>query len=364
MDKFTSKHIAFVLLGTSIVSMKTYPTILTRSGGRDTWIAVIISSVLIFLYIVYSMRIFQKCNCFNLYKIYCMSFGKIIGNILYCFFMLTLFFTLIEGASVEASSMHTNMLIETPSWFFMLLFVLPAIYTVNQDIVAIISVTMIGITLITLAGINLGILTIRYKKPSYLLPVFEHGITPGFIACILKSLGIYSCVSIAFPYIRYIKDKSKLIKHMIIGLIYVLQMEIIAITGVIMTFNVERLNPMSYPKLLQTQLVSYFRFLESGEFFVMLQILGGWFIKYVLTMFAVLLLLKDIKLDNKYSIYIISAFVYAASFFAGKNLFILFKLINYYTYISLINFFIVPLIALSIFSIKNRNSENMQNNIQ
>ena len=35
-------------MGTTIVSLKTYPTIITRSGGRDTWIAFIIASVLIF----------------------------------------------------------------------------------------------------------------------------------------------------------------------------------------------------------------------------------------------------------------------------------------------------------------------------
>jgi hypothetical protein len=95
-------------------------------------------------------------------------------------------------------------------------------------------------------------------------------------------------------------------------------MEIISMTGVITTFGPDRAMNIWYPKLIQTQLVSYFGFLESGEFFVMLQIVGGWFIKYILTFYGLIALLKEFNLISKYSfIYFFLTFLF--SFLISKN---------------------------------------------
>jgi len=129
-------------------------------------------------------------------------------------------------------------------------------------------------------------------------------------------------------------------------------MEIIATTGVIATFDIARINHMAYPKLLQTQLVSHFRFLEAGELFVMLQIVGGWYIKYVVTFYALIKMLKGLKINAPYFIYIISLLVAVSAYFAANDLFLLFRLLNYYTYIALINFVVIPLFAFTVFSFK------------
>ncbi|QUH18799.1 hypothetical protein [Alkaliphilus sp. B6464] len=54
--------------------------------------------------------------------------------------------------------------------------------------------------------------------------------------------------------------------------------------------------PMPYPKLRQAQQVSYMRFLEFGELYVMLQIVDGWILKYVVAFYAILLLSKEFNL--------------------------------------------------------------------
>ena len=87
-------------------------------------------------------------------------------------------------------------------------------------------------------------------------------------------------------------------------------MEVFANIGVLTTFGVSRVLRINYPKLIQTQLVSYFSFIEGGEFFVMLQMVGGWFIKYVLALNAILILLKKLSFISKYWIYIITLFVF------------------------------------------------------
>ncbi len=353
MDKFNSRHIIFLICGTAIVSLKTYPAVFTKTGGRDSWIGIIISSVLIALYFLYIIRVCKKTNTYSLYKIFCGVFGKIVGTIFIILYMLTLFITLVESSAVEANSMHTNMLLQTPQWFFILFFIIPAIYTLKKGKVAIMSVTIIGIILIMLAGINLAALTAKYKKIQYLFPVFKDGITPGFIDSILKTLGLYGSISIVLPYLSEIKDTKKLVRDSLIGLLIVIQMEIVSLTGVIMTFGINRANLISYPKLIQTQRVSLFDFLEMGELFVMLQIVGGWFIKYVLTFFALTKLLKDININNKYIHYVISIFVFLFAFAASNNLFTLFRFLSYYTYVSLVGFIIIPFTTFIMYDIKN-----------
>lgn len=364
MDKFTSKHYAFLILATGIVSLKTYPGIFIEKGGRESWIATILASLLILSLYIYIIGICRKYNCYSFYNIYIKALGEKLGKIFIGIFMATLFITLIECASAEANSMHTNMLLETPIWYLLLFFIVPIIYTVRKDIVAIITVTMIGIVLIMIAGINLAILTSKYKNFQLLFPIFSKGLHGGFFIATIKILGLYGSAFIALPYLSKIKDTKKIIKHTIIGLLIVIQMEIVAVIGVIASFGVDFAKTMPYPKLLQTQQISYARFLEFGELYVMLQILGGWILKYVISFYAILLLTKEFnpKFKKKYFTYItygISILVYIVAYFVASNIFVLFSFFNIYSYISFINFIVIPFIVFTIFAVKMKSKKSL-----
>ncbi|MBM7614816.1 GerAB/ArcD/ProY family transporter [Alkaliphilus hydrothermalis] len=356
MDKINPKHYAFLILATCIVSLKTYPKVFIQNGLRDSWVAVITSSILILLFLIYVIKTCQKNNVYNLVEIFQGALGKTFGNVMLGLFCLTLFFTLVESAAVEASSMHTNMLVATPVWFFILFFVGPAIYTLKQDLVAIITVTLIGISLIIIAGMNLAAMTHPYKDYSLLFPVFARGISGGFILSILQTLGLFGCVSITFPYLVDVTSKKRLLLYAVLGILFVIQMQIVSTTGVIATFDISRINQMPYPKLLQTQLVSHFRFLEAGELFVMLQIVGGWYIKYVVTFYALIKILKGLKINTPYMIYIISLMVAISAYLAGNDLFVLFRFLAYYTYIAFVGFVVIPTFVFAVFSFKNQKS--------
>lgn len=365
MDKFTSRHYAFLILATGIVSIKTYPGILIKDGGRESWIGIIIASILMIVFYVYIIGICKKYNCYSFYKIYERALGEKLSKVFIGLFMITLFITLVESASTEANSMHTNMLLDSPVWYLLLFFIIPIIYTIRKDIVAVITITMIGIVLIMLAGINLSILTARYKSFERLFPIFSHGLHKGFFISIIKMIGLYGGISITLPYLAKIGNTKKITKHTVVGLLIVAQMQIVAIAGVIMTFGVDYVKPMPYPKLIQTQQVSYMRFLEFGELYVMLQIVGGWILKYVISFYAILLLSKEFNLKKKHLIYItyiISALVYIASHFIANNLFVLFTFLNIYSYICFINFIIIPFIIFTIFAVK-MNKEKSEANV-
>lgn len=354
MDKFNTRHLGFLFLAAAIVSMKTYPNVFTNNGGRDSWIAVIIASAIIFVYFVAVLKLCKRTNTYDMVKIYRAAVGEKLGNFLLGLFALTLFLTMVESAAVEASSMHTNMLLETPVWFFLLLFVFPAAYTAGRDLVGIVTVTVIGISLIIFAGTSLAFLTSKYKESYLLFPVFQNGVNKGFLLSILQILGLYGSVTIVFPYLTEIKSKKHLLRDSIISILFIIQMQIVSITGVLMSFDVERVNNIPYPKLLQTQLVSHFRFMEAGEVYVMLQIVGGWYIRYVVAFYALIKVLSALNIRHKYHILIITCLTGVAAYFAGNNLFRLFKLLDVYTYICFVNLLVIPAIIFMIFAKKSQ----------
>lgn len=351
MDKFNAKHLGFVLVGVSVVSLKTYPTIMTRNGGRDTWIAMLASGLITLIYLFFALQVFRKSDFASLSGIYRTAIGKVFGHFFIFFFGLTLFLTLVECASTESNSLHTNMLLDTPSWQIMLFFIPPALYSIKRGIAAIMTVTIISMVAVTISGINLAILTYPYKHIDYIKPILENGLTPGLFYSFLQQLGLFGCFAILYPFFSYLGDKKKTTKYIMIAMIFVVQMEIIALSGVIMTFDINFLNTMSYPKLLQTQLVSKFPFLEAGELFVMLQMVGGWLAKYILCFFALIRLI-EVHIKIKYLEYWISGLCFAVSYFVSDNLFMLFKYLDFYTYVTLVNFVVIPSVMFMIYAIK------------
>ena len=356
MDKFSPKHYVFLLLATGIVSMKTYPIVFIQPAGRDSWVAVIGASILIFLAFLFMIKTLKSRPNTTLLNVYQTAVGKTFGTILIGIFMLVMLLTMVESACIEADSMHQNMMVETPSWYFLLFFTIPALYVIRKDTVAVIIITIIGIVLIMIAGIHLGILTTQQKNIMFLFPVFEKGLTGGFFTSMFKALGAYGFIGITLPYLSSVTEKREsLSKYTIIGLLIIIQMQIVSITGIFMTFSPADAESYYYPKLLQTHLVSYFEMLEFGELYVMLQILGGWLLKYVVTFHALIEILKsfDVKKHIIYILtFIITGVVTILSFLATYTSIRLFNLLYYFPWISLANFVVIPLIIFSIYRIK------------
>lgn len=341
----------FLIFGTSIVSLKTYPNLIVMLSGRDAWIAVAVASIFFFLYFLYLVEICLKTNNFNLIKIYKGALGNKIGFIFIVFYIITLFIALIECSSVEGSSVKNHLLINTPVWYNLLFFFLTTLFAIKKNMNALIITCIVGLTFIFIAGINLAFLTIKYKDFKYIYPIMANGIDKNFILSVIKALALYSTIFITFPFLDYVEDKYLLKKNIIIALLIVIQMEIVSMHGLITTFGPNRSVDILYPKIIQTQLVSMFHFLESGEFFVLLQIVGGWLIKYLIVSFSIMILVKYFNYHNKNILYIITAVLYIITFFISRNNMILFEFIQILPWIYLVNFFIIPCIVFTIYYI-------------
>jgi spore germination protein (amino acid permease) len=347
----------FIIWGLIIVSIKTNINVFIREGGRDSWISMMFASFTILFFLMYVLKIFINNKDLNFVKVYKTALGNFLGSIFLFLLILTMFLTLIEAASVESNSMHTNLLIETPPWYLTMFFIIPAIYTVKKGVTPIIGVCIIGILFAMFAGINLVILTSKYKDYNYLLPVLKNGFTTGMFRAYIKSLGFYGNVLVLFSYFSFVKDKKSIKKYCLVAILIVIQMHIVSMVGAIASYGADRVVNISYPKLNQTQEINYFGFLESGEFFVMFQIIGGWFVKYTLSFYALLKTLNEMNIKNKYLIYIISLLVFILTYFTATNIFFLNKFLNFYAYVCLINFIIIPFIMVTIFKIRTKTTK-------
>ncbi|GAA0747021.1 endospore germination permease [Clostridium oceanicum] len=353
----------FIIIGVAIVSLKTYPVVFLVDGRNSSWVGTIIASVIIFFYYLYIIRVMKKTKKYDMWDIYKGAFGKYIGGFLFSVLIINLFLVLVESCSVEANCLHTNLLQNTPIWFIMAMFIISSIYVMFKGNKAIILTTILGISFICVAGINLGFLTFKYKKLKYLFPIFENGISFGFLKSTIKILGLYANILISAFYISQIKNKKNVKKISIIGLIIVIQMIIVSTTGVISTFGIDRAVTMAYPKLVQTELASYFGILEVGELFVMLQMVAGWFIKYIVAFEALLIAIKHLNIKNKRKIIIVIISIIAGvlCLIVNKNIYRLLFTLQVYSYICFVNFFVIPIVVFLIFSIKNNMNKNKKN---
>lgn len=353
MDKISSKHLIFIILGLGVVSLKTYPQIVIYYGKNDSWLAVAAASVLIILFLFFVLSVCVKSNCYNMVTIYQNAAGKFLGTFLIILFLITLFLTLLECAAVDTNLFHSSSLLETPQWFFLLFIIIPAVYPLRLNKTAFMTVVTVTMTLLFISGINLAILTQKYKKIKYILPIMADGITMDFLTAIVKSLCLYSFVIVIILFLEDVLDKKSIVKSSLWGMLLLVQMEIFSMSGTLMTFYYERALKISYPKITQSQLVNYFGFLESGEFFVLFQTFSGWFIKYILIFYALIRILKYFNMDKKYILYLISALVYSLTVLITENQLLMFKLLNYLSFICLTNFILIPFVVFLVYRLKN-----------
>lgn len=365
MDKLSFKHIFFFICATAIASQKTYPELFMNISGRDSWITDIIASVIMLIYFDYIINIWVKNNCKSMVDVFDRAFGKIIGRFFLAAFIFIMFLSLLESVSVESSVIHTNLFIESPIWYIALFVVLPGLYVLKNGRYSVVVVLIVSMGISIFNGINLAMLTQHYKDYRRLFPVLKNGIDINFLISIVKTIGMYSSISIVIPVLSQLKNSKGLRKYAFLSNLFIAQMVVVSTIGVLATFNAERANTLVYSKLIETQLVSYFGFIASGEFYVIFQTISSWFSKYIATFFSILILICELKGGKKLSLHkyqiIMSAVVYGISCFIAKKLIVLFDFLNVYVYICFGVFFILPIVAFTLFNIRNMYSIKTEN---
>lgn len=369
MVKLNSKHLMFLIVGVATVALKTYPTLLIRDAGKDTWIAVTLACVLTFFSLWFVLHAASITGNYVLPEAFEKAYGPWPGRIMTGFFLFCLLLTLFESSAVEANALHTNFIVNTPVWIFLLMSVGASVYVVSKGSPAVVTTSILSLTMISLSGTLLAVLTQKYKDFRLLLPILENGVTPGLLTATLRAWGALGCVFALFPYLSGISVKRRITLHSLLAMLFVIQIQIVSILGVLSTFTVPYAKELIYPKLTQTQLVSYFEFMEAGELFVMLQMVAGWFMRFCIIFFSLLDMLRRLfasapKLLFKILPYPLALLAYLVSGFVGSNLNRLFHSLDVLLYLQLFGFVILPLTTYSVLLARVRRKKKANGNSQ
>ncbi|MBA5850075.1 endospore germination permease [Clostridium sp. cel8] len=362
MGKFSFGHIFFLICAVSIASLKTYPQLFMALSGRDSWICSIIAFAIIVIYFDYIIQIYIKNDYCSIGQIFETAFGKYLGKFFLSIFTFEVIVSLIESMSVESNVIHTNFFLESPVWYVALFVVIPGFYVVKNGAYSIMVVLMGSMAMSTINGINLAMLTAPFKDYRRLFPVFENGLYANFFISIVKIIGMYSSIAIVIPCLSKLNKNKNARKYALISNLFIAQMILISTIGLLATFDVKRGNNIIYPKLIQTQLISFFGFIADGEFYVIFQLISSWFAKYVTAFFAVIILFKELNLNekflNKKTEAVLSIIIYVISCFVGREVIYLFKILDIYIYMNVVVFFILPIVTFTLFNIKNKKNIN------
>lgn len=352
MNKLSSKHYIFFLLAVSLISLRGYSSIFIKLGRRDTWLAALIAGLIFVLYSFFIFYVSKKTDTFDIRYVFNNAFSKTIGNILIILFCIGLFLTSIESASVQCDSIHSNIFIETPIWYCLLFFIIPGMYLMTKRIDTLIVVVILTVLVALGADVLTEAFTIPYQHPQNCLPILSSGINKDFLLCILLSLGGFSSVAIAFPFLRYVDKKEKLLRNTTITNIFIVLLVSFSFFVLIATFGRVRSANIYYPDFVAAQRIQLKGFIEFGDLLFLLRTVSVWLIKYVLCAVAILYIYKDKFTNKKIFAVIYSIVAYICAYIASKNHFLLFYLLKYYQLVSLLLLIIVPFIAYLIYYIK------------
>ncbi|MGL5378872.1 GerAB/ArcD/ProY family transporter [Clostridium sp.] len=352
MNKISSKHFVLFIIGVAFISIKTYPSLFIALWGRDTWICSLIASIIFMAYAIYLIYICVKTNTFNINKIFKEALSPFIGNIFLFIFILTLFLTALECASVEANALHSTIFLDTPVWYALIFFLLPSAFILNKSLRTTLIFILISVSTLIINAILFTALTQSYKNMNYVLPFMGNGLNKEFFNTILFILGSLSSFAISLPYLKFLTIKDHIKKHSLYGVLIVSAIVVISTLGMITAFGPLRASNIFYPELVLGQRIELAGFIEFGEIFFIIQTVIGLFVKYILASYGIIIICEKFMKKRKIFVLFYTIIVFVLSNFIGRNNLTLFNLLKYYQIILLIVFGAIPLIVFTIYLVR------------
>ena len=353
MSKISTKHFIFFILGVTIISLKSYTSLFITLGDRDTWLIALLASIVFVAYLIYIISICIRTKTFDLKEIFTKSYPKVVSQILLFLFALNLFINSLESASVEISAIHSTLFLKTPVWYALIFFMLPSFFILTKDLRTILIFVLISVFGFILNGILFFALSQFYTELDNLLPLLGNGFSYKFVETFIYILGGYSTFLIAIPYLKYIDNHDKLKKHSLYAGVIISLFIVLTFIVIISAFGPNRAKNIFYPEFILSQRIKLAGFLECGELFFIIQTALGFFIKYILSTYAILILYsKEIK-NKKVFIGIYSFLIFILSNYLGGNNYYLHQSLKFIQSINLVIFLVIPLITFTIYNFKN-----------
>ena len=338
MDKLSPKHLILLILAVSIISLRSFSSIFISIGGRDTWFLALIASIIMLLIIWIIFKHIIKTNYFDI----CRD-----NIILKTISIISLFLLCIECATTEATSIHNNYFLNTPTWFCLLFFIISATYVACKSFNSVLITTIVLVIINLFGDVMILILSSKYLDLNNLLPMFTTTSPKDKVMCIVSILGGLSSIIIIMPYLRLLVHKKSLLSDCILSIIIIGIIITTAFASMIAFLGSTRGGYIFFPEYIEFQRIKIADFIEFGELFFIFRSVSIYFIKYVLCLYGLKLIIKKTESKNTLFITLISIAVFIISNYLSSNTYTLFNFLQLLMYSLCAMFIIFSIITIT-----------------
>lgn len=285
-DSVTPLHIILLLMTASGLKNHVFAiSPLISTAGRDAWMTVLITMVLILLWAPVLIYIHKKTNGRSIME----WLSKTIGIIGTRIFMVIIICYLLLSASVSLRETitWTNIayLPETPPILLTFIFVIICWFFSISKFRTINIVNVFLLFFVIIFGFFVAIANFQYKNYSLLLPFLENGYAPVIKGIKYQASGM---VELFFFLLLQHKIKEPLrFRHFFITILILTGLTIGPLMGSIVEFGPTEATRQRFPPYEQWGLVSIGRFIEHVDFLSIYQWLSGVFIRISLLFFII-----------------------------------------------------------------------------
>lgn len=249
-----------IQVGVGVISL---PYDIFSSAGRNSWISVVLTGLIIQLLIFLYSMLMKRFPSHNLYDIICIIFGKRFGKgIAFLYFLLYTFF----GSVLLANFVYLLkawMVPHTPKWLLLVLMCFTAVFVVKENLQIIARFTVIS-SVVFIGFIGSATYALKYSTFSYLLPIAQDGIVPiieGLPPALFAFQG-FELMLIIYPFVK--ASRTKIVKVATGANLFVTAFYLFLVVVCMVFFSSEELRLVPEPVLYLIKAFS-FRIIERPD---------------------------------------------------------------------------------------------------
>ncbi|GGH15264.1 GerAB/ArcD/ProY family transporter [Paenibacillus segetis] len=262
-----------VQIGVGIFDFERY---IYQEAKHDAWLSVILAALFTHFVMWLIVHALSKYESTDLYGIHYDLFGKVIGTLFSCIYMLYYLFTAIVIMRNYVDVIQAWIFPDLSPWLIAFLLAILTIYAGFGGIRVIIGMCMIGFVVI-LFTVFLFTYSLKYAIWTQLLPIMESSavdIIKGAIRMNFSLTG-FEIMLLLYPYVT---NKEHTMRYSQLALLFVNVVYLVIMVLSIVYFSSEQMLRSIWPSINMLKIVKY-PFLERLEFMVisvwMLMVLTG-----------------------------------------------------------------------------------------
>ncbi|CRK82678.1 GerAB/ArcD/ProY family transporter [Neobacillus massiliamazoniensis] len=280
-------NLQLVLLIITVTGLNNHVFIISpliQTAGRDAWLAVFVTLILILLWCLLLFYIHRKVNGEHIFKWLRGYAGSWVSN--FFVFIIILYFTIMAAVTLKEMITFINItfLPETPLFFLTLLFGFLCWFLADTSLRTISIINAFLLFFIVIFGFFVAIGNFQFKNYSLLLPFLEHGYKPVMKSLIFQASGMVELI--LFIFLQHKTEDPFRFRHFAVTAILLTVLTLGPLIGAIVEFGPTEASKQRFPPYEEWGLLSLGNYVEHVDFLSVYQWLSGTFIRISLFVYV------------------------------------------------------------------------------